>query len=94
MAPRSVRDLTMSRRVGEEVQRLRLQAGMTRSDLMRRTHELGRLIPASSILDIERGFAWGGSGRSVSVDELYVLAAALDVSPLELLEPGRAGAAR
>lgn len=63
------------------VKHFREQAHMTYADLARRTEELGHPIPSLGVRRIE------ALARRVSVDDLMVLAAALDVSPMALLLP-------
>jgi hypothetical protein len=55
--------------------------GLTYTTLSSRTWEAGRLIPASALRRIEH------REREVSVDELGVLALALDASPVDLMAP-------
>lgn len=64
---------------------VRRARGLSQQGLARRTEELGRRILASSIAKIETG------ERRVDVDDLFVLAAALNVTPLRLVLPDDAG---
>lgn len=67
--------------VARNISRVRFARNMTQQALSDRMAELGRPIPTSSIGKIESGL------RTVDVDDLMALAAALDVSPLGLLLP-------
>lgn len=67
--------------VGENLARIRARVGMTTRVLAASVAENGLAMSSSGITDIERG------RRSVSVDQLTALAAALGVSPVTLLTP-------
>jgi transcriptional regulator with XRE-family HTH domain len=68
--------------VAANVKQLRAHRGLTQADLSQRLTEIGRPIPVASIGKLETGL------RKIEVDDLVVLAIALDVSPLTLLLPG------
>lgn len=68
-------------RLGDQVRRVRLDRGLTQSELSESLGRLGRPIPTASIGRLESG------GRKVDVDDLMAIAYALDVSPLALLLP-------
>jgi transcriptional regulator with XRE-family HTH domain len=70
-----------SMRVSENLLRLRRKSGLTAAELSRRLASLGQPIVETGIIKIEKG------DRRVDVDDLIALAAALDVSPSELLLP-------
>src|SRR5271166_3235178 len=76
----------MARLVAGEVRRYRerQQPRMSARQLSDRTGELGMLIPRSVLANLE-----SGRRENVSVAEIVVLAAALNVSPIELMCPGR-----
>ena len=65
----------------ENFTRYRLAAGLSYAELSRRMTELGRGIPPLGLRRIEAG------ERRVDVDDLLVLAVALDVTPNALLFP-------
>ena len=67
--------------VGRNVARLRGGSGLSARELAERATALGASLSQSGISDIENG------RRTVSVDQLTVLAILLDVSPLSLLMP-------
>ncbi|HEX5289805.1 MAG TPA: helix-turn-helix transcriptional regulator [Streptosporangiaceae bacterium] len=67
--------------MSENLLRLRRQRGLTAAELSRRLASLGQPIIETGIIKIEKG------DRRVDVDDLVALAAALDVSPSELLLP-------
>jgi transcriptional regulator with XRE-family HTH domain len=67
--------------VRRNITRLREQQNLGYTELARRTAEAGRPIPVLGVRRIESG------ERRVDVDELAVLAVALDVSPITLLMP-------
>jgi transcriptional regulator with XRE-family HTH domain len=79
-------ELGLAARVGTAVQARRKTLGLTAVQLAERTKQLGYPITRVAITKIE------GNSRSGKLDvaELSVLAAALDVAPLELLFPGEA----
>ena len=68
--------------VAANVKQLRTHRGLTQADLSERLTDIGRPIPVASIGKLETGL------RKIEVDDLVVLAIALDVSPLTLLLPG------
>jgi transcriptional regulator with XRE-family HTH domain len=79
-------ELGLAARVGTAVQGRRKTLKLTAVQLAERTKQLGYPITRVAITKIE------GNSRSGKLDvaELTVLAAALDVAPLELLFPGEA----
>ncbi|OHT93189.1 helix-turn-helix domain-containing protein [Mycobacterium syngnathidarum] len=76
-------ELTLSKRVGETVQRLRAELGLTAMQLSERTRELGYPISRVAISKIESNSRAG----KLDVAEWIVLAYALDVPPGALLYP-------
>ena len=70
------------RTVADNIRRARGLRAMTQAELSARLSELGRPIPVASVGKIEKGL------RAVEVDDLMVIALALNVSPLGLLLPG------
>ena len=74
----------VARRVAREVRRHRQmrQPRMSVQNLADLTAELGMEIPRSVLANLE-----GGRRDTISVAEVLVLAAALNVSPLELIFP-------
>jgi transcriptional regulator with XRE-family HTH domain len=77
---------TPSEVVGRRVQEARKHRGWSREELAARTRELGAEVSPASVFNLETGRTVGRAGRrrAVSVDELMVLAAALEVAPLFL----------
>jgi transcriptional regulator with XRE-family HTH domain len=76
--------------VAKRIQQVRVRRGMTAAQLAVRCAELGMPdLTASTISNIETGRRdkSGRRRREVSVDELLVLALALDVAPVHLLVP-------
>lgn len=69
-----------TRRIGRQVQKSRKERKMTAQDLADRTAELGHPIGRATITDIDLG-----RRQSVTVAELLILAAALEISPVALL---------
>ncbi|WP_058741735.1 helix-turn-helix domain-containing protein [Curtobacterium citreum] len=69
------------RAVAENLKRIRVAAGMTQAQLAEAVREVGYSIPTAAIGKIET------QDRRVDVDDLVVLAVALNVSPLGLLMP-------
>lgn len=78
----------MARLVAGEVRRYRerQQPRMSAQQLSDRTGELSMLIPRSVLANLE-----SGRRETVSVAEVVVLAAALNVSPIELMCPAGSG---
>lgn len=74
----------VARLIAREVRRYRedRQPKMSMQQLADRTAELGMLIPRSVLANLE-----SGRRETVSAAELLVLAAALDVAPIELISP-------
>lgn len=72
----------MTANIGREVLKLREQRGFTLLSLEKRTEKLGNKIGRGAISQLETG-----KRNSISVAELLVLAAALDVPPALLLFP-------
>lgn len=68
--------------VARNVRRTREKAGYSYAELSRTLTDLGRPIPPLGLRHIEAG------NRRVDVDDLVMLALALDVAPLALLLPG------
>ncbi|MEV0006406.1 helix-turn-helix transcriptional regulator [Micromonospora sp. NPDC050980] len=68
--------------IASQVKYWRDKRSMSANDLARRTAELGSEVPRSVIANLETG-----RRESISVDELLILGAALDVPPLLLLTP-------
>jgi transcriptional regulator with XRE-family HTH domain len=81
--------------VSDRVRQVRRKRGMTMADLAERCTNLGMPhLSVSAISNIETGRRDKKTGRrrrDVTVDELLVLAAALNVSPVNLLVPPDAG---
>lgn len=67
--------------VAENVRRIRGQRGMTTYALSDALAEAGRPITPTAIVRLEK------QKRQVTVDDLAALAAALSVTPAQLLEP-------
>jgi hypothetical protein len=67
--------------VARNVRRLREAAGYGYAELSRLLTDMGRPIPPLGIRHLEEG------SRRVDVDELVMLATALQVAPMELLLP-------
>lgn len=76
-------ELSLSKRVGETVQRLRIELGLTAMQLSERTRGLGYPISRVAISKIENNSRAG----KLDVAEWMVLAYALDVPPGALLYP-------
>lgn len=76
-------ELSLSKRVGATVQRLRTELGLTAVQLSERTRELGYPISRVAITKIEKNSRAG----KLDVAEWLVLAYALDVPPGALLYP-------
>lgn len=72
--------------VGAELRRVRTRKEWTQDDLAARVTELGVTMNRATVAKIETG------ARNVSVDDVFLLACALDVSPLRLLLPHDRGA--
>jgi transcriptional regulator with XRE-family HTH domain len=68
--------------IAREVRRYREERGMSAQQLADKTAALGAHIPRSVLANLENG-----RRPTVSVAEVVVLAAALNVSPLELMSP-------
>lgn len=71
----------MTNRIGEHVQALR--GKRTALWLSERTEQLGMKISRSAISELENG-----KRKSISIAEVFILAAALDVPPVLLVFPG------
>lgn len=69
--------------VGKQIQAVRKSRGMTVQGLSQRCAELRHPIPRSTLSNIE-----GGRKEAIVVQEIVVIAEALDVPPVELLFPG------
>lgn len=69
--------------VGKQMQAVRKARKMTVQGLSKRCSELGYPIPRSTLTNLE-----SGRKEAIVVQELVVIAEALDVSPVELLYPG------
>lgn len=80
---------TVSDRVAEQVSTLRRSARLTREQFSARCRGLGLDLSPAALTNIETGRrdSTGRRRREVSVDELVVLAAALNVPPLQLMYP-------
>lgn len=81
---------TASDAVADRVRKVRLKQGLKATDLAQRCLELGvPHLTAATISNIETGRRDddGRRRRTVSVDELFALAAALNVAPVHLLIP-------
>lgn len=87
MIPRTPDRLTTSRTVGTTIRRLRLARGWSVAGMVPRTEAAGHRLNHGAIRSIELGYGSHGVLRSVSVDELVVLARVLGVQPAELLTP-------
>jgi transcriptional regulator with XRE-family HTH domain len=77
----------MAKRIGAEVQRLRLARNMTAVQLAERTTELGYPMNRIAIAKIENGHR----GAKIDLSEVIVFAAALGVPPVQLIYPGVPG---
>ena len=72
----------MAATIAREVRRYRQERGMSAQQLADKTAELGMPIPRSVLANFENG-----RRPTISAAEVVVLAAALDVSPAELMCP-------
>lgn len=72
----------LTRRVAAQVRYWREQRGMTALQLARRTDQLGYHLPRSILANLENN-----RRDTISVAELLILAAALDVPPVLLIAP-------
>jgi len=72
----------MTRTIAREVRRHRDRRGMSAQQLADRTAELGMPIPRPDLANLE-----SGRRDSVSAAEVLILAAALDVAPIDLIAP-------
>jgi transcriptional regulator with XRE-family HTH domain len=72
----------VTRVVAREIRRYRDERGMSAQQLADRTAELGIEVPRSVLANLE-----SGRRETVAVSELLVLAAALQVAPVDLLCP-------
>jgi transcriptional regulator with XRE-family HTH domain len=83
-----------SEAVAQQVRELRHKRGWSAQDLANRCAEIGAADMTSAVLaNIETGRRHPRTGirrRQVTVEELLTLARALDVLPIDLLEPLRA----
>lgn len=76
----------MAAEIGRSVRMIRARRGLSAEHLSVRCAELGHAIPRNTIANLENG-----RKETVPVHELVILAAALGVSPVELVYPvGRA----
>lgn len=73
--------------VGHNVIKLRQWRSMSLRDLETRTERAGHRITRDCLSQIERAANRLGGERSVTVDQLVVLARVLRVSPQQLLSP-------
>jgi transcriptional regulator with XRE-family HTH domain len=85
MATNEVLSGPTSKRVSENVERLRKDRGLSQAQLAQRLVEVGRPMRDTAVSKIERGT------RRVDADDLVALALALNVSPLTILLPPAAG---
>src|SRR6202035_6197156 len=74
--------------LARQVRALRKRLDWTQEDLAWRLQELGTSMDQSMVARIENG------KRAVSLDEMFVLAGALDVSPAALVMPRESGQVR
>lgn len=72
---------TIGRNVAENMRRIRTARALTTRQLSARLADLGRKIPASGITRMEL------AERRVDVDDLTVLASALEIEPRQLMLP-------
>lgn len=63
------------------VREMRTRQGLTQQDLSERVHALGGALDRVAIIKIENG------NRGVALDEVLLLAAALQVAPVQLMSP-------
>lgn len=87
--PKRKRRETPNEALARQMAELREQLGMSRAELGRRLAELGWEVDPTTLLRIERG-PWrkdDRDGRTVTLDEALLIAAALGVSPSHLLVP-------
>lgn len=85
--PRTDDDLATSTIVSARVKNLRARHGWSLRSLAARTAAAGRSVNYQALSVIEKGAHPGGGGRSVSVDELVVLARVFNVTVEALLAP-------
>ena len=74
--------LRLAHDVADQVRHWRKQRGMTAAELADRTEQLGYLIPRSVIANLENH-----RRNTITIAEVLVLAAALDVPPVLLIAP-------
>jgi transcriptional regulator with XRE-family HTH domain len=89
----SAEDRTVSDVVAGRIRQIRRARDMTTDEVAERCAALGADLSAQTIFNIENGRrdkATGKRRRMVTVDELLVLAMALNVSPVDLLVPADA----
>lgn len=72
-----------ARRIGDAIRHLRTQRGLSTYQLADRTVDLGYPVHRATISKLETGLR----GDKLPIFELIVIAAALDVAPLQLLYP-------
>lgn len=76
--------------IGPRIRDLRQRRGLTRDELAKKCVDLGADISAAVLVNIETGRpdkTTGKRRRDITVDELLILALALDVPPARLLIP-------
>lgn len=82
---RTAEDTAISRRVGQNIKRLRAARQISGRRLATLVQERGHRINHSSLSRMELGTNAKGGLRAVTVDDLVAIAAALDVRPEQLL---------
>lgn len=90
--PRTQDELAVSKTVSTRVKNLRAHHGWSLRTLADRTVEAGRPISYQALSVIEQGAHPTGGGRSISVDELVVLARVFTVPVEALLTPPKCSA--
>lgn len=88
MGRRINRPQPLAQLVGVNVREIRVRRGLSRARLEALTVVCGYRVPHRAIGEMEAGRNSDGVPRSVTVDELVVLARALRVTPADLMTPG------
>lgn len=89
MGRRITRPQPVANLVGRNIHQIRTRRALTMTDLETATKLCGYRVPRAAISEMEVGVNSLGSPRSVTVDELEVIARALRVSMAQLLAPPR-----
>lgn len=88
MARPAATEQPVARIVGANLRALRDWHHLSLRELSHRTRQLGLLITTQVLSEIERSSLPDGTPRSVSVDQLVVLARVFRVPVVELMRPG------